>query len=44
MIPARQNNLDVDNGSMTMREFIDLTKYSYGGKVIRQLAEKYNIT
>lgn len=38
---ARQHNIDIDNGSMTISEFIELTKNSYGDRVIRQLFQTY---
>ena len=37
---ARKHNVDM-TGSMTVAEFISLTKDDYGRDVIRQLAEKY---
>ena len=38
---ARDHNLDKDNGTMTIREFINLTRNAYGGDIIRQLEDSY---
>lgn len=40
---AKAHSLDPEHGSMTMREFINLTKDAYGGDNIRQLADAYKI-
>ena len=40
---AKAHYLDPEHGSMTMREFIHLTKDAYGGDNIRQLADAYKI-
>ena len=40
---AKAHDLDPENGTMTMREFITLTKDAFGGDIIRQLAEAYGI-
>lgn len=40
---AKTHDLDPENGTMTMREFITLTKDAFGGDVIRQLAKAYGI-
>lgn len=40
---AKAHDLDPENGTMTMREFITLTKDAFGGNVIRKLAEAYSI-
>jgi hypothetical protein len=40
---AKEHDLDPEHGTMTMREFITLTKDAFGGDVIRQLAEAYKI-
>ena len=37
---ARDHGIDVDNTTMTLREFLDLTKDAYGGSVIRKVQEK----
>ena len=37
---ARDHGIDVDNTTMTLREFLDLTKDAYGGSVIRKAQEK----
>ena len=41
---AREHSIDIENGRMTVREFINLTKDSYGSDAIRQLAEAYGIS
>lgn len=38
---AKDHNLDKDNGTMTVREFINLTRNAYSGNIIRQLEEAY---
>ena len=40
---AKEHDLDPGHGTMSMREFITLTKDAFGGGVIRQLAEKYGM-
>ena len=40
---AREHNIDIENGCMTVREFVELTKNAFGGAVIKQLKEAYNI-
>lgn len=40
---AKYHSLDPEHGSMTMREFIHLTKDAFGGDNIRQLADAYKI-
>lgn len=40
---AKYHSLDPEHGSMTMREFISLTKDAFGGDNIRQLADAYGI-
>lgn len=40
---AKAHSLDPEHGSMTMREFISLTKDAFGGDNIRQLADAYKI-
>ena len=39
---AEEHNIDVEHSSMTVAEFIELTKNAYGGDVIKQLAKSYN--
>ena len=34
---CRQHNIDLDNDTYTVEEFIELTKNAYGGEVIRQI-------
>ncbi len=38
---ANSHGINIDNDSMTVTEFIEVTKDSYGGEVIRQLEESY---
>lgn len=38
---VRRHGIDVKNGSMTMRNFIDITKNDYGGSAIVELERKY---
>ena len=40
---AKAHSLDPKHGTMTMREFIHLTKNAYGGDNISQLADAYKI-
>ena len=40
---AKAHSLDPEHGTMTMREFIYLTKDAFGGDNIRQLADAYGI-
>lgn len=40
---ARAHGIDVERGSMTVREFIGLTRGSYGGDIIAMLAKAYGI-
>lgn len=40
---AKSHFLDPEHGTMTMREFISLTKDAFGGDNIRQLADAYKI-
>ena len=40
---AKAHSLDPEHGTMTMREFIHLTKDAFGGDNIRQLADAYKI-
>nr|DAP67827.1 MAG TPA: hypothetical protein [Caudoviricetes sp.] len=35
---AREHSIDVEGGTMTLREFLELTKDAYGGDVIRRVA------
>lgn len=37
---AQDHGIDVDNGTMTLEEFLELTKNSYGGDVIRHVLER----
>ena len=38
---AQSHNIDVDNDTFTVREFIELTETAYGGDVVKMLKEKY---
>ena len=40
---AKTHDIDVENGQMTMREFINLTKAAYGHDSIEALAKEYHI-
>ena len=37
---AKGHGIDVENGTMTLEEFLELTKNSYGGDVIRHVLER----
>ncbi len=37
---AKDHGIDVENGTMTLEEFLELTKNSYGGDVIRHVQER----
>lgn len=37
----KNNNIDIDNDKLTVNEFIELTKNSYGSDVIKQLKDSY---
>ena len=38
---ARSHNIDIDNDTMTVKEFINLTENAYCGEVIKELKESY---
>ena len=38
---VRRHGIDVKNGSMTMKDFIDITRNDYGGNAIVKLERKY---
>ena len=40
---ALTHDIDIENDRMTVREFVGLTKDSFGGGVIRALAERMGI-
>ena len=40
---ARDHGIDVDSDTMTLREFLALTKDAYGGSVIRKAMEKLEV-
>ena len=40
---ARDHGIDVDSDTMTLREFLALTKDAYGGSVIRKAMEKLGV-
>lgn len=37
---AKDKGIDIEHGSMTVTEFIELTENAYGGEVIRHLKER----
>lgn len=37
---AKNHGIDIANGEMTVKEFLNLTKESYGGEVIKRIIEK----
>lgn len=37
---ARDNGVDLEHGTMTLTEFLELTKDAYGGAVIRKVISK----
>jgi hypothetical protein len=37
---AKNHGIDVENGTMTLEKFLELTKNSYGGDVIRHVQER----
>lgn len=39
---AKSHDIDINNGSMTVAEFMKLTEESYGGHVIKKLKQRYN--
>ena len=39
---AKSHGIDIDNDTMTVKEFINLTENAYGGKIIKELKETYN--
>jgi hypothetical protein len=38
---AENHNIDIEHGKMTVKEFCNLTKDSYGGEVIKMITESY---
>jgi hypothetical protein len=38
---AAQHDIDIENGTMTVGEFIKLTINAYGGDAIKQLKQQY---
>ena len=38
---AKEHNIDIDNDKISIKEFVELTKNSYGGDIIKQLKERY---
>ena len=38
---AQEHGIDIENGSMSVKEFIELTKDAYGGEIIKKLKERY---
>jgi hypothetical protein len=39
---CKSHNVDVDNDEFTVKEFVELTKNSYGGEIIRKILEASN--
>ena len=39
---AQRHNIDLQNGKMTVREFVALTRNDYGGEIIRELERMLN--
>ena len=37
---VKDHGIDLDNGTYTVEEFIDITKHDYGGDIIQQLEER----
>ena len=37
---CKNNGIDLENGTYTVKEFIEITKKDYGGKIIEQLEER----
>ena len=40
---AKDHNIDIENGTMTVQEFINLTKDSFGRDAIRTLAKELGL-
>ena len=38
---AKQHNIDIENDKMTVKEFIEITKDSFGGNIIQELEKEY---
>lgn len=38
---VRQHDVDLDNDELTPEEFFDMTRYAYGGNIIRQTEETF---
>ena len=38
---AKQHNIDIENDKMTVKEFINITKDSFGGDIIKELEKEY---
>ncbi len=41
---AKDHEIDIEKDSMTVEEFINLTKDSFGGSIIRQIADELKIS
>lgn len=41
---AREHDIDLENGAMTVEEFVQLTGNAYGGDIIRRVAKHYTHT
>lgn len=40
---AENHGIDLENGTMTVSEFVELTKNAYGGRIIKKIAERMKI-
>lgn len=40
---AENHEIDLENGTMTVSEFVELTKNAYGGSIIKEIAERIKI-
>ena len=40
---AKEHDIDIENGCMTVRAFFELTKNAFGGRVIKQLKDAYGV-
>ena len=41
---AESHNIDIEHGRMTVKEFCNLTENSYGGEIVKMIAEPYKET
>lgn len=40
---AENHGIDLENGTMTVSEFVELTKNAYGGRIIKKIAERMKV-